>query len=122
MAALVDVIWSCITASFYIYGFWLYSFEILCLSIPTAGLLAILLFILVHIGKIPPPDPATVEEILGQNPLLQERDSKTDGEAEPYIMKSIAHRGAAFDAPENSISAFRQVLPKYTYNKVNGPR
>ena len=113
MAAIVDVIWSCIAASFYIYGFWLYSFEILCFSIPTAGLGAILLFILVHIGKIPPPDPATVEEILGQNPLLQEHDSKKDGKAGAYIMKSIAHRGAALDAPENSISAFRQVLPKY---------
>jgi len=122
MAAVVNVIWSCMAASFYIYGFWLYSSEILCFSIPTAGFGAILLFILVHVGKIPPPDPATVEEILGQNPLLQEHDSKKDGKAEAYFMKSIAHRGAALDAPENSISAFRQVLPKYTYDKVNGPR
>jgi hypothetical protein len=114
MAAVVDVIWSCIKASFYIYGFWLYFSEILCFAIPTAGFGAILLFILVHIGKIPPPDPATVEEILGQEPLLQEHDdSKKDGKAGAYIMKSIAHRGAALDAPENSISAFRQVPAKY---------
>jgi hypothetical protein len=117
MAAIVNVMWSCIAASFYIYEFWLYFFELLCLTLPTAGFGAILLFILVHILKIPPPDSATVEEILGQNPLLQELDSKKDGKAGAYIMKSIAHRGAALDAPENSISAFRKVLPKYTYNK-----
>ena len=113
MAAIVDVLWSCIEASIYIYGFWLYFSEILWFSIPTAGFVAILLFILVQIGKIPPPDPATVEEILGQNPLVQEHDSKKDGKARPYIMKSIAHRGAALDAPENSISAFRQVPQAY---------
>jgi hypothetical protein len=113
MAATVNVIWSCIKASFYIYGIWVYSYEILCCAIPTAGVAALLLFILVHIGKIPPPDPATVEEILGQDPLLQEReDSKKDSKDGAYIMRSIAHRGAALDAPENSISAFRQVYPK----------
>jgi glycerophosphoinositol glycerophosphodiesterase len=114
MAAIVDVIWSCLKASFYIYGFWLYFSEILCFAIPTAVFGAILLFILVHIGKLQPPDPVTVEEILGQDPLLQERgDSKMDGKDGAYVMKSIAHRGAALDAPENSISAFRQVSPKY---------
>ena len=114
MAGIVDVVWSCIKAAFYIYGFWLYAFDILCLAVPTAGFGAILLFILVHIGKIPPPDPATVEEILGQDRLLQEHDeSKNDRKAGEYVMKSIAHRGAALDAPENSISAFRQVPHKY---------
>jgi hypothetical protein len=122
MAAIVDVVWSCIVASFYIYGFWLCSSELLHFAIPTAGFGAILLFILVHIWKIPPPDPATVEEILGQNPLLQEHDSNKDEKDGAYIMKSIAHRGAGLDAPENSISAFRQVQPKYAYNKVNGRR
>jgi hypothetical protein len=113
MAAIVSVIWSCIKASFYIYGFLLYSSEILCCAIPTAVVGALLLFILVHLGRIPPPDPAKVEEILGQDPLLQVRDdSKTDSRDETYIMKSIAHRGAALDAPENSISAFRQVCTK----------
>ncbi|XP_069701332.1 glycerophosphodiester phosphodiesterase 1 isoform X1 [Periplaneta americana] len=113
MAAVVDVIWSCIKASFYIYGFWLYSSEIITFTIPTAGIGAIILFILVHIGRIPPPDPATVEEILGQDPLLLERDdSKKDIKDGLYVMKSIAHRGAALDAPENSISAFRQAKEK----------
>jgi hypothetical protein len=113
MAAVVNVLWSCIKASFYIYGFWLCSSEILCCTIPTAGIGALLLFILVNIGKLPPPDPATVEEILGRDPLLHERDdSKKDSEGGIYIMRSIAHRGAALDAPENSISAFRQVRPK----------
>jgi glycerophosphoinositol glycerophosphodiesterase len=113
MAAIVNVIWSCIKASFYIYGFWLYFSEILCYAIPTTVVGALLLFILVHIGRIPPPDPATVEEILGQDPLLQERDdSKKDSKDGAYIMKCIAHRGAALDAPENSISAFRQVPSK----------
>jgi hypothetical protein len=113
MAAVVNVIWSCIKASFYIYGFWLYFSQILCCAIPTASFGALFLFILVCIGRIPPPDPATVEEILGQDPLLEERDnSKKDRKDGVYIMKSIAHRGAALDAPENSISAFRQVPPK----------
>jgi hypothetical protein len=105
----------------------LYSSEIVCFAVPTAGIGALLLFILVHIGKLPPPDPATVEEILGQDPLLQERDdSKKGSEGEKYIMRSIAHRGAALDAPENSISAFRQVrfkqrtrLPELISDYVN---
>lgn len=113
MAAIVNVIWSSVKASFYIYGFWFYFSEILCLAVPTASVGALLIFILVHIGRIPPPDPATVEEILGQDPLLQERDDKKkDCQDGAYIMKSIAHRGAALDAPENSITAFRQVPPK----------
>lgn len=113
MVIAVNVIWACMKASFYIYGFWLYSSEIVCCAVPTAGIGGLLLFILVHIGKLPAPDPDTVEEILGQDPLLQERDgSKKDSEGEVYIMRSIAHRGAALDAPENSISAFRQVQSK----------
>jgi hypothetical protein len=113
MAGVVNVVWVCIKASFYIYGFWLYSSEIICCAIPTAGIGALLLFILIQFGKLPPPDPATVEEILGQDPLLQDRDdSKKDNEGGTYIMRSIAHRGAALDAPENSISAFRQVRSK----------
>jgi hypothetical protein len=112
MAAITEVVWVCIKASFYIYGFWLYSSEIICCAIPTAGIGALLLFILVQYGKLPPPDPATVEEILGQDPLLQDRDDSKDSEGGSYIMRSIAHRGAAFDAPENSISAFRQVRIK----------
>ncbi|XP_023725052.1 glycerophosphodiester phosphodiesterase 1 isoform X2 [Cryptotermes secundus] len=113
MVSAANVIWACMKASFYIYGFWLYSSEIVCCAVPTAGIGALLLFILVHIGKLPAPDPATVEEILGQDPLLQERDdSKKDSEEAIYIMRSIAHRGAALDAPENSISAFRQAKEK----------
>lgn len=63
---------------------------------------------LVHVGRIPPPDPTIVEEILGLDPLLMERDdNKKDSKDGAYIMKSVGHRGAALDAPENSISAFR---------------
>jgi hypothetical protein len=113
MVTALSVIWACIKASFYIYGFWLYSSEIVCCAIPTAGIGALLLFIVIQIGKLPAPDPATVEEILGQDPLLLERDDcKKDSEGGIYIMRSIAHRGAALDAPENSISAFRQVRSK----------
>jgi glycerophosphoinositol glycerophosphodiesterase len=112
MATFLSVLWVCIKASFYIYGFWLYSSEIVCCAIPTAVILAILLCILVHVGKLPPPDPATVEEILGQDPLLQDRDESKDSERGKYVMRSIAHRGAALDAPENSLSAFRQVRSK----------
>ncbi|PSN53858.1 hypothetical protein C0J52_09955 [Blattella germanica] len=108
MATVVDLLWSCVGISFYIYGIWIYLLDILCCSVPTAGFIALFVFILVHIGRIPPPDPAVVEEVLGLDPLLMERDDKKkDSKDGAYIMKSIGHRGVALDAPENSISAFR---------------
>ncbi|KAJ9591832.1 hypothetical protein L9F63_001649, partial [Diploptera punctata] len=109
MAATVELLWSSIEASFYIYGACVYLLDILlCCSVPTVGFIALLIFILVHVGRIPPPDPAIVEEVLGLDPLLMERDDKKkDSKDGAYIMKSVGHRGAALDAPENSISAFR---------------
>mgnify|MGYP000639740792 CR=1 FL=1 len=114
MAAIVELIWSSVVASFYIYGFWVYFLDIiLCGSLPIAGFIPVLIFILVHAGRIPPPDSAIVEEVLGMDPLLMERDDKKkDSKDGAYVMKSIGHRGVALDAPENSISAFRLVRTK----------
>ena len=120
MAAIVGLLCSAAEASFYIYGFLIFLLDVLCLTVPTASFIAIIIFILVHIGRIPPPDSAIVEEVLGLDPLLMERnDKKKDSKDGAYVMKSIGHRGVCLDAPENSISAFRLVCIESYLNYID---
>jgi len=52
--------------------------------------------------RVPAVDTEVVEEILGSDPMQGKEEGK-------FTLTSIAHRGAGLDAPENSLSAFREV-------------
>lgn len=53
-----------------------------------------------YVVKIPPPDEEIVQKIIGR-PLTDEAEHPNE-----FYMKSVAHRGAGLDAPENSLVAF----------------
>jgi len=73
-------------------------------------------YILLWHFTIPRPDSALISEVLGENPQLMYPDKtlslSTSGNEnnieEMNFFAVIAHRGAGLDAPENSLSAFRQ--------------
>lgn len=77
----------------------------MCFSkVPIGLVLVILLSLGILYARIPPPDPQTVKAILGSSLSLEKPFHKGD-----YFVKTIAHRGAGLDAPENSLPAFNMV-------------
>ncbi|XP_017876714.1 glycerophosphodiester phosphodiesterase 1 [Ceratina calcarata] len=66
------------------------------------------------VTRIPPPNSSTTQEVLGANPMSVGKDNNTNsamskdhGNGEQYCMRVVAHRGAGYDYPENSLTAFR---------------
>jgi hypothetical protein len=75
----------------------------------------IIVHLLIMFGaRIPPPHIDAVNKVLGVNPITLIKDDEilkdefTDNNQD-YCMRVVAHRGAGYDYPENSISAFRYV-------------
>lgn len=67
-----------------------------------------------RITRIPPPNSSITQEVLGVNPLSLRKHNNTNnamskdhGNGEQYCMRVVAHRGAGYDFPENSLTAFR---------------
>lgn len=81
-------------------------------SVPWIVWGSIVITVGLKILRIPPPNLSIVQEVLGVDPHLLDKDnnvSKDHGNGEQYCMRVVAHRGAAYDYPENSLTAFRNV-------------
>ena len=94
----LQTIWSILISVFYNF------------SIPWIVWGSIIIAVGLKIARIPPPKSHVVQEVLGANPILLKKDntvSKDNGNGEQYCMRVVAHRGGAYDFPENSLSAFR---------------
>ncbi|XP_011504543.1 PREDICTED: glycerophosphodiester phosphodiesterase 1 [Ceratosolen solmsi marchali] len=110
--------WNCIELIIASSLIWLYLqtacvFLINCiyLTVPWFiwGIIALYLFIMFG-ARVPPPNIDVVNKVLGIDPIkLNEKYNDND---EEYSMKVVAHRGAGYDYPENSLSAYR-----YCYQK-----
>lgn len=98
----LNLIPSALTIIYVTYGSCLLIKEIFCSILPFTILLTALIVCLIHVLRIPPPESSAVETIVGKEPHLD----VTEGE---YVMKTVAHRGAGLDAPENSLQAFKTV-------------
>lgn len=111
MASVLILGWSCLEAWFYLYSIFQFCIlENVLFIVSTFLIGSILIFCGVQYLKIPPPDEVIVKEILGIDPFYETGSSlPNDISQSAYPLKSVAHRGAALDAPENSISAFRKV-------------
>lgn len=98
----LNLIPSALTIIYVTYGSWFLIKEIFCSILPFTILLTGLIICLIHVLRVPPPDVSAVEAIVGKEPHL-------DNSGGDYVMKTVAHRGAGLDAPENSLAAFKLV-------------
>jgi glycerophosphoinositol glycerophosphodiesterase len=85
------------------YGSWSLLTEILRTILPFGIILALILFCSGYFLRVPAPNPDVVEAIVGKDPHLVTTNDDN------YVMKTVAHRGAGLDAPENSLAAFNLV-------------
>lgn len=114
--------WNCIQLALISTLIWLYLqtaffllIDLFCLTVPYLIWGAILFFLLLKfVVRIPPPKKSEVKKVLGVDPLsfitvedgiVEEKDVSDD----QFCMRVVAHRGAAYDYPENSMTAFRKV-------------
>ena len=92
--------------SAFIYLFLLIILDVLFFSLPTLFILCTIIVILIIYLKLEKPDKSLEDEILGYD-FSQEAGEPNKN---TYRMKMVAHRGAGFDAPENSIAAIQKVF------------
>lgn len=71
---------------------------------------SLVIVIALKLARVSPPPMKFVQEVLGVNPLLLDKNnSVSEKHREQYCMRVVAHRGGGFDYPENSLLAFRNV-------------
>ncbi|KAK5649904.1 hypothetical protein RI129_000933 [Pyrocoelia pectoralis] len=97
---LCGILKNCVLIFIYIYGTCHISFEMIQTIVPVGFILIGVFTFGLYVIKVPPPDEDTVKKIIGL-PLVEESENPTE-----YYMKTVAHRGAGLDAPENSLVAF----------------
>lgn len=81
-------------------------------SVPWIVWGSLIVMIMLRLARVSPPPINTVQEVLGVNPLLLNKDnsvSENHSNGEQYCMRVVAHRGGGYDYPENSLLAFRNV-------------
>ncbi|EFN63344.1 Glycerophosphodiester phosphodiesterase 1 [Camponotus floridanus] len=67
---------------------------------------SLIIVIALRLTRVSPPPMKFVQEVLGVNPLLLNKDN-SEKHKEQYCMRVVAHRGGGLDYPENSLLAFR---------------
>ncbi|ERL90807.1 hypothetical protein D910_08153 [Dendroctonus ponderosae] len=75
------------------------SDEIFVHFLPLGILLTAVLVLATYSLRTPPPAEEAVQSIVGKDSLSSELE-------EGFVVKTIAHRGAGLDAPENTLAAF----------------
>lgn len=96
----LDMFKFCIVIWLSLYGSWFILGQIV-FSIYQTLLLIIAIFIGLLFLKLQSPDKKYVEEIIGRDPCEDDDGS--------LFIRTIAHRGAGLDAPENTLAAFKNV-------------
>lgn len=105
----------CFVNVIFLYGVFSLTAEIFFSYLPYGLILVLTLYLLIQIIRIPAPHEYCVETIVGQDLWLEAEESDDS----LFLLKTVAHRGAALDAPENSLEAFKQVLLKNEVIFVN---
>lgn len=106
---ILNLIPSALTIIYATYGSWFLVKEIFCSVVPFTILLTLIIVGLIYVLRIPAPNVNAVENVLGREPHLENPEGI-------YVMKTVAHRGAGLDAPENSLVAFQMV--RHDLNQV----
>ncbi|KAJ1522665.1 hypothetical protein ONE63_001831 [Megalurothrips usitatus] len=98
---------ACLTAWLVLYGTILLIFDLWpFFALSFGSVVPVLVFAAAWWLRVPPPPAEVVNEILGPDPIHGAPEKGT------YSMRSVAHRGAPLDAPENSVTAFRLCAEK----------
>ncbi|CAH1109392.1 unnamed protein product [Psylliodes chrysocephalus] len=87
------------------YGTWFLIKEIFTSYVPFTLVSTGIIVGFIAIFRVPPPDRLAVETILGKE-LNQEAGENG------FTIKTVAHRGAGLDAPENTLEAFTRCHEK----------
>ncbi|XP_065343714.1 glycerophosphodiester phosphodiesterase 1 [Cloeon dipterum] len=101
------VLLSCAAGSWYLYGGLLVLLDVLLSSLPLPLIFPMLLTLLVYGIRLQPPPNYMVESVLGKDLDPEADEDENDETSQQFYLDKVAHRGAGYDAPENSISAFQ---------------
>lgn len=97
---------TCIVIVVILYGAVFFSAEFFLRSLPYGFLCALIMYFAICILRIPQPQLYQAEAIVGEDLWIESEE----GDETAFYLKTIAHRGAGLDAPENSLEAFKLVL------------
>lgn len=78
--------------------------EVFLSYLPFGILITLAIVGCVYYLRVPPPNINVVEAMLGKD--LTEVDSGSS----QYVVRTVAHRGAGLDVPENTLAAFKMVI------------
>lgn len=92
----------------FLYGVTHITLQLLQDSMPTAVITVLGFVLTVHFLRIKPPSKEAVEAVLGKDPMFVYDDD--DETVTDYVMRTVAHRGARYDCPENTLESFQMVI------------
>lgn len=98
---ILSLIPSTLMIFFTIYGIFGFISEIFTTIFPIGIFLTGLFVLLIYVFRVPPPPTEQLEAIVGKD--------LSDESENGYVLKTVAHRGAGLDAPENTLAAFQMV-------------
>ncbi|XP_017771425.1 PREDICTED: glycerophosphodiester phosphodiesterase 1 isoform X2 [Nicrophorus vespilloides] len=92
---------TCLNFVIFSYGLWYFLIDVLYLFLPFGLIPTAIIFVTLVIFKVPKPSNSQLERIVGRELYLE------NGADDRPAMRTVGHRGAGLDAPENSLAAFK---------------
>lgn len=97
---------TCIVTVLISYGVVYLCAELFLRSLPYGFLTALVMYFAICLLRIPQPLPYQAEAIVGEDLWCESEEADESA----FYLKTVAHRGAGLDAPENSLEAFKLVF------------
>lgn len=95
---------SCFIIVIVLYGAFYISAELFLRWLPYGLLCALAMYLALCMLRIQPPQPHQAEAIVGEDLWIESEEGDDNSS---FYLKTVAHRGAGLDAPENSLEAFK---------------
>lgn len=101
----------CVAIVIILYGIFFLTTEFIFYTLPYGLLYALILYFTICMLRVPPPQQYQIEAIIGDDLWMENENGDEGGTG--FYLKTVAHRGAGLDAPENSLEAFRMVSSSF---------